>query len=109
MNNPYLHLIKLGFVETRGALNRPVKVGNRNKKDDKGNVVYKGGDRVSVFALGANLEVHVEHDKNGNHLLSLFDVVKGESSQKIPYNTVKTLKLLEKQAKGQNVWAAFNG
>lgn len=107
--NPYLHLITLGYVATKGALNRPVKIGNnRNKKDDKGNTVYHGGaGEVHVYALGS-LEIHVEHDKSGNHLVSLYDVKTGDVSGKLPYRAVKSLKLFEKQAKGQNIWSAFN-
>jgi hypothetical protein len=102
-------MIKLGYTKTKQVVNRPVKVGKNNKKDANGNTIYIGGaGEVSVFSLG-NIEVHVEHDAHGNHLLQLVDPIEGNMTRKLPYSAVKQLKLLEKQAKGVNVWTAFNG
>lgn len=104
--NPYIHLISLGFSVTKGARNTPVKVGGKNLKVD-GKTVYAGGaGEVFICTLGS-LEVMVEHDRNGNHLLQLHDVRSGQTSGKAPYRTVKALGLLEKQVSGENVWEYF--
>ena len=104
--NPYLHLISLGFIVTKGARNVPVKLDGKIVKLD-GKTLYAGGaGEVFVCTLGS-LEVMVEHDRGGNHLVQLHDVKSGETSGKAPYRTVKALKLLEKQVNGENVWEYF--
>lgn len=78
----------------------------RNKKDSFGNEILRGGEKVEVYKFGS-IEIHMDHDSKGRHMIALHDPATGSTSQRILFVDAYKMGTLKRLANGRNVWAEF--